>query len=44
MADAMAKRIHCTVLFGSETGMAESLAKTLGDVFSQAFHVKVSIY
>lgn len=39
---ALSKRIKATILYATETGKSEQLAKRLGHIFSHAFNVNVS--
>ena len=40
---ALSKRIKATILYATETGKSEQLAKRLGHIFSHAFNVNVSL-
>lgn len=39
---ALSKRIKATILYATETGKSEQLARRLGHIFSHAFNVTVS--
>ena len=41
---ALSKRIKATILYATETGKSEELAKRLGHIFSYAFNVNVSCH
>ena len=41
MGKALAKRIKCTILYGTETGKSETFAKRLCQIFKHAFDAKV---
>lgn len=40
---ALSKRIKATILYATETGRSEQFAKRLGQIFSHAFNVSVSL-
>ena len=41
MGKALARRIKCTILYGTETGKSEGFSKTLCQIFKHAFDAKV---
>jgi nitric-oxide synthase len=41
MGTVMAKRVKATILYGSETGRAQSYAQQLGRLFRKAFDPRV---
>lgn len=43
MGTVMAKRVKATILYGSETGRAQSYAQQLGRLFRKAFDPRVGL-
>jgi nitric-oxide synthase, brain len=43
MTRALKKRVDCTILYATETGNSEKYARTLGQMFRNAFNSKVTI-
>lgn len=43
MGTVMAKRVKATILYGSETGRAQSYAQQLGRLFRKAFDPRVRL-
>nr|AAS93626.1 nitric oxide synthase a [Sepia officinalis] len=41
MGKALARRVKCTILYGTETGKSERYARTLCEIFRHAFDAKV---
>lgn len=44
MGTVMAKRVKATILYGSETGRAQSYAQQLGRLFRKAFDPRVGLW
>ena len=42
MLKVLAKRVKCTILYATETGKSESLAKKLAEIFKHSFHLKMA--
>nr|QCX35683.1 Nitric Oxide Synthase 1b [Octopus bimaculoides] len=41
MGKALARRVKCTIMYGTETGKSERFAKTLCEIFKHAFDAKM---